>query len=120
MARVFRIDGQKIPSPINGFSWEMEDICDEDTGRTLDATMDKNIVAPKKKVSLQWRCVSDKIASQILSKAKANTFVAFTYPSPMAGKDETITVYTGNPKATMIMMTNDVCFWDIDCNFIEK
>lgn len=118
--RAFKVNGQNLPSPDDGWSWEYEDICDEDTGRNLSATMDKNIIASKSKLSLNWTNIPDSISSRLLSRVKGQTFVSFTFPDAYSGADKTIMVYTNNPKATLKRMINNVCYWDVEINFIEQ
>lgn len=120
MNRKFKIDGQVAPYPVQGMKYSLEDISDEDTGRTLDGTMDKNIVAQKVNLACEWKCMNDTMSSKLLKLAKANTFVELTYPDPVQGKDTTKTFYTGTPSVTFLFCQNNVCFWDISFNFIEK
>lgn len=120
MARQLKVNNTPIPYPNAGFTVSLEDISDEDTGRTLDGTMDKVIVAQKRTVQLNWSGVPDDITSSFLGLIKANTYIDFTYPDPYSGQQETKEFYTGTPTSTMLVMVNDVCYWNVSLNFIER
>lgn len=118
--RQLKVNGTPIPYPNSGFTVSLEDISDEDTGRTLDGTMDKKVVAQKRTVSMQWSGCPDSVTSSFLGLIKANTYINFTYPDPYAGAQLTKTFYTGNPTSTMLVMVGDICYWNVNMNFVEQ
>ena len=120
MDRKFKINGQAVSYPNMGMKYSLEDISDEDTGRTLDGTMDKNIVAQKITLACEWSGMRDEYASKLLNLAKSNTYIELTYPDPLLGKDTTKTFYTGTPSVTLLNIANNYCYWNISFNFIEK
>lgn len=120
MSRVIKVDGAAIPTPNSRFKVSIEDISDEDSGRSLSGLMSKNIVATKRTIELSWSGIPDSKSSELLSTVKGNTYIDLTYPDPYTGTDLTKTFYTGTPSSELIVCVNDVCYWNISMNFIEQ
>ena len=119
MARYFKIDGTILSSPNAGFNVSLEDISSSDSGRNLSGTMDKQVIAQKWTVELNYTNISDDIISNILQKVKSKVEVSLTFPNPMLGADDTQKFYTGTPSITHKNTINDKCFWDLKLKFVQ-
>jgi len=120
MVRLFQWNGVNIPYPITGLEYSYEELSTEDSGRTLDGTMDKSIVASKVTLSCQWLNCPDTISTILLTAIKGAPYGNLTYPDPMVGADNTKRFYTGNPTATQKVIMGGVAYWDIKITFIEQ
>lgn len=119
MTRKFIWEGTAIPYP-DKISWGYNEISTAESGRTLDATMHKEVVAPKRKLECIWQTADDSKAARILSAVKARTFGSLTYPDAMEGRDATRTFYTGDPSSESITLMHGVIWWTVKINFIEQ
>lgn len=128
MSREFKINNVAIAYPAAGFKVSLEDISDEETGRSLSGLMSKQIIAQKTTVELSWRSLPDNKSSVLLQAIKGSnlqdaqgkTYVNLTYPDPVAGTNTTKQFYTGTPTCTLAVCVDDKCYWNIDLHFIER
>ena len=86
--------------------WSLQDVSAADSGRTADAnaTMHKNRVAQKRKMSLSWSDASDADVSAIL-QAFNPEYVYVRYRDPMSNQFETRYFYSGDKSAPVKYMT---------------
>lgn len=120
MARDFTWEGTKIAFPTS-FNWTYEDISTSNTGRTLSAKMQKSIVAAKRTLSCEWKCLSDSVTSNLLKTIKANTYGDLNFPDPMEGANITKNFYSGSPQAVMMKIEADgTVFWDVSLELVER
>lgn len=117
-ARPFKIDGVAIPTP-SSYVFNEEDLSSEQTGRTLDGTMHKDVVAVKPYYDCKWVSLSWEDASTLLSAVRGKTQVTLTYADPITvGSFITGTFYIGKRSATAIDLTEGK-WGDISFQFIK-
>ncbi|SEA06151.1 hypothetical protein SAMN04515656_10348 [Eubacterium aggregans] len=119
MARDLIYNGVTLPAPTD-YTYGYYDESSPDSGRTLDGTMFKKIVAQKNKIECAWKMVPDSQAAIILSTIKPNTYGTLRYPSPLTGGDATSTVYSGDVSAKKMAVINNVVYWEVKLNMIEQ
>ncbi|SDY13025.1 hypothetical protein [Eubacterium barkeri] len=119
MARQFVWEGTALPYP-DKINWAYNEISTAESGRTLDGTMHKEVVAPKRKLECTWQTSDDSKTARILSAIKARTFGTLTYPDAMSGGDMTRTFYTGDPSCDSITLMHGILWWTIKVSFIEQ
>lgn len=120
MARVFKINDIVIPSPNINPVVNLENIHDKDSGRILNGDMDLKVINRKNTIELSWTALPDSLSSILLQAVGSSDYVYLTYPDPKTGTDQTKYMYLGTPKCTLISVVNDVCYWNINFNLIEK
>lgn len=79
--RPFKIDGVSIPTPTS-YEPGIEDLSSEETGRTLDGVMHKDVVADKAYYNCEWRRLSWADAATLLNAINKKRKVAFTHADP--------------------------------------
>ena len=77
----FKIDNITIPTPTT-YKWGEEDLSSEETGRTLDGVMHKDVIAVKEYYECTWKRLSWSAANTLLSAIHGKTKVVFTHLSP--------------------------------------
>lgn len=77
----FKVDGVTIPTP-SEYKFSVEDLSSENTGRTLDGKMHKDVVAVKDTYACVWKGVSWEDAAKILNAVDGKTKVSFTHADP--------------------------------------
>lgn len=77
----FKIDGVEIPTP-SSYDFGIEDLSSEQTGRTLDGIMHKDVVAVKDYYTVTWKKLSEDDAALILNLVDGKTQLSFTYIDP--------------------------------------
>ena len=91
------VDGVAIKTP-SSMSIGFQDVSASNAGRTQDALMHKNLVARKRKISLQWNGPSPAEAHAILVAFNPE-YIAVTYYDPLDGATVTKTFYSGDKSA---------------------
>lgn len=79
--RPFLVDGVALPTP-DEYKPGIEDLSSEETGRTLDGIMHKDVVATKDYYEFVWKSVSWTDAAKILKAVDGKTEVTLTYADP--------------------------------------
>ena len=114
----FKIDGVAIPTP-STYTYSEEDLSSEQTGRTLDGTMHKDVVSVKTYYDCKWVSLSWTDAAVLLSAVKGKTQVSFTHADPKnVGTFITGTFYIGKRSAVAKDLTEGK-WGDIAFQFIE-
>ena len=78
---VFKIDGVAIPTP-SEYGFDIEDLSSEQSGRTLDGVMHKDVVAVKDYYTCTWKHMSWQGTSALLALVNGKTQVSLTYVDP--------------------------------------
>lgn len=78
----FKIDGVTVPTP-SDYDFGIEDLSTEETGRTLDGAMHKDVVAVKHYYTCTWNKLSWEDASLLLQLVDGKTQVTVTYANPL-------------------------------------
>lgn len=77
----FKVDGVAIPTPTT-YKFGLEDLSSEETGRTLDGVMHKDVVDDKDRYECTWKGLSWSDAAALLNAINKKTSVQFTYLDP--------------------------------------
>jgi len=77
----FRINGVVIPTP-STYEFDVEDLSSEETGRTLDGVMHKDVVAVKDTYTCTWNKLSWEDTAKLLNAINAKSKFDFTYVDP--------------------------------------
>lgn len=81
MEEPFKIDGVSIPTPID-YKFSDEDLSSENTGRTLDGVMHKDVVAVKDTYACIWKHLSWEDTARLMNAVDGKTMVSFTHADP--------------------------------------
>lgn len=114
------VNGIEIPFPDMPFTWTLNDISTEDSGRDMNGIMDKDEVAKKVTLDCTWSFRSAEDTSKLLKSVKPNTFVDLCYPDPMEGEYATRTFYTGDVSCELAVDTDNEMRWTTKFTFIEQ
>lgn len=77
----FKIDGVTIPVPTE-YTFSVEDLSSELTGRTLDGVMHKDVVAVKDTYACKWKSLNWADTATLLNAVDGKEKVAFTHADP--------------------------------------
>jgi len=117
---MIKINGTTIKTP-SSLSWGLQDLSSQDSGRTLDGVMHKDLVAQKRKLECKWNNLTKQEASTLLRAVNSSIYLRITYPDPMSGRDETRTFYVGDRTAPFHMWTSGKQIFDsVSFNFVER
>lgn len=97
-------------------------ISDQDVNSDTDAnaTLHRNRVAIKRKLSCEWGDLSWNEISTILN-ASSDVFFPIKYPDPKTGNFETKTFYVGDRTSPVALIKNNTVEWQgLSCDFIEQ
>ncbi len=116
---ILKIDGADIPAPTS-MTWGLQDVSNEDAGRTEDTKMHKKRIGQKRKIELAWHNISKEQAAKIL-QAFNPEYIYVTYPDPMSGKEETREFYVGDRTAPFKLWTvSQKIYSEVSFNIIER
>lgn len=115
-----KINGITIKTP-SSCTWGLQDIASEDSGRTLDGTMNIDRIAQKRKLDCVWNGVTNTEAATLLQAVNASVFMSVTYDDAMTGTEQIRTFYVGDRTAPVHTWSDGKkLFTSISFNFIEK
>ena len=116
----FRIDGVEIPAP-SEYKFNVEDLSSEATGRTLDGTMHKDVVAVKDTYECKWRKLSWAKTAILMNAVDGKTSVQFTHADPrVANMWITGNFYIGKRDCSANNLADPANAWtDISMTFIR-
>lgn len=110
-----------MPAP-DDISWGLQDVSSSDAGRVNDssATMYKNRVAQKRKLSLSWKNPDGDTTSTIL-QAFNPEYVWVRYLDPLVGSYQIRQFYTGDKTAPVRLITvGGVSYSSVSFDIIER
>jgi len=118
--RKFKIDGITIPNPTT-YEYNIEDLSSEETGRTLDGIMHKDVVSTKDTYNCSWRVLSWEDAATLLNAVDGKTKVRFTHADPrVPGQWITDWFYIGARQGGALDLSDDKRNWKgINFTFIR-
>lgn len=99
----FKIDGVTIPTPTD-YKFSEEDLSSENTGRTLDGVMHKDVVSVKDTYACVWKKLDWETAAIIMNAVHGKTKVNFTH---------------ADPKVPNTMVTSEFYIGKRECNAIN-
>ena len=107
----FKVDGVTLPTP-DEYTTGIEDLSSEATGRTLDGTMHKDVVAVKDYYEFKWRRLSWSQVAQLLKAVDGKTQVTLVYADPrQASTFVSGTFYVGKRTTAAINLNDPVNTW---------
>ncbi len=118
--RPFKIDGKTIPNPW-AYTFSVEDLSSENTGRTLDGTMHKDVVAVKDTYACTWKRLDWEDAATLLKAVDGKKEVDFTHADPrVPNKMVTHKFYIGKRECKARNIKDDNRTWtEINMTFIR-
>ena len=118
MSGYLSVNGVELKAP-KTFSVDIQDI-DNESGRNAKGDMQRDRVAVKRKLNIEWGPLSDAEISVIL-KSVQSIFFSATYPDPMEGTMQTKTFYVGDRSTPTYSWNNNLPKWEgLSMNFIER
>lgn len=85
----------------------------EKSARTASGRLVTDIVAYKRRVTLDWGAISEPDLKQIMDIMEQNTFAAMTCPDPQSGDSLSLNVTVeGDITATRSLVINGVRHWE--------
>lgn len=116
----FKIDGAIIPTP-SEYTFDVEDLSSEQTGRTLDGVMHKDVVAVKDTYTCTWKKLSWQDAAKLLKAIDGKSKFTFTHADPrVPDKFITGTFYVGKRSVVAMNLRDNEHTWkDIKMTFIR-
>ena len=115
------VDGVEMPAP-DTFNWGLQDVSSADSGRTNDpdATMHKNRITQKRKISLAWRDPDGPTTARIL-QAFNPEYVSVRYLDALENEYQTRTFYVGDRSAPLRQVTvNGGTYTTVSFDIIER
>ena len=118
--RPFKIDGVEIPTP-SSYKFGIEDLSSEETGRTLDGVMHKDVVDDKDYYDCTWAKLSWEDAATLLNALQGKPQFLFTHIDPrIPNQWITSTFYVGKRNGAALNILDTKRTWqDISMTFIE-
>ena len=114
----FKINGTTVKTP-QGCTWSLQDLSSDDSGRTLDGLMHKDIVAQKRKLTCKWPAMKWSECSIIANFMKnKGVKVVLTYPDIMTGTYISKNFYTGDMTVPFFDWSRELVE-SAECHFIE-
>jgi len=116
----FKVDGVAIPTP-STYEAGIEDLSSEQTGRTLDGVMHKDVVAVKDYYTCTWKVLSWEDMATILNAIDGKTSFQFTYADPrVPNQFITNTFYVGERTTPALNLADPKKTWkDLSLKFIR-
>ena len=106
----------------NGLEYQLSDIDDPETGRTMDGTMRRGKITDKDKWKLKFRVNLTTAEMSIIINAVTHEYVTVQYLSPRTATIVTKTMYVGDRTAAhCIERDNGTILWkDLSFSLIER
>lgn len=116
--RPFKIDGVPIPTP-SDYKFNIEDLSSEETGRTLDGVMHKDVVDVKDTYTCTWKRLSWEDMATLLTAIDGKEEFNFTHADPrMPNRWPTSKFYVGARTGAALDLTRNL--WvDLTLTFIR-
>ena len=116
---ILTINGVAVATP-KTLSVTISDLSSSESGRTLAGKMQKDVIAKKITLDLEWPCLEWDDASNLLTEIEKNVFMSVRYPDP---KEKYVTkiMYVGDRKAPALSLVNGKEKWEgISFTLIEQ
>ena len=114
----FKINGTPVKTP-QGCTWSLQDLSSDDSGRTLDGVMHKDIVAQKRKLTCKWAAMTWQECSIIANFMKnRGVKIVLNYPDILTGTYISKNFYTGDMTVAYFDWSREL-IEGAECNFIE-
>lgn len=114
-----QIDGVVVATPTS-YSYDIEDLSSEETGRTLDGIMHKDVVAVKDYYTCEWKHLSWEQASTILKLVDGKKQVVATLIDPRNPRQYISgQFYIGKRNGTLNNLKHGTNMWSVSLQFIR-
>lgn len=114
-----QVDGVVLPTPTS-YSYDIEDLSTEETGRTLDGVMHKDVVAVKDYYTCEWKHLSWEEAATILNVVDGKTQVMAMLIDPRKpGRYIGGQFYVGKRSGVLNNLKNQTSMWSVSLQFIR-
>lgn len=114
-----QIDGVVVATP-STYSYDIEDLSSEETGRTLDGVMHKDVVAVKDYYTCEWKHLSWEQAAQILNLVDGKTQVSARLIDPRRpGQYICGQFYVGKRSGALNNLRHHTNMWSVSLQFIR-
>lgn len=119
-ARPFKIDGVAIPTP-SEYEVGIEDLSSQQTGRTLDGVMHKDVVATKDYYTCKWATLSWEDIATLLNAIDGKTSFQFTHADPRVPNTfVTSAFYVGERTTPALNLSDEKKTWkNLSLKFIR-
>lgn len=108
-----------LPDP-KSFSWGLQDVDADGTGRNQNGDAFRDRVARKRKWTMDWPPLSAERCSRIL-KSVTDTFFTATGPDAEDGTNRTMTCYVGDRTTPMYSCIEGEWLWEgLSMIFVER
>ena len=116
----FKINGTVIPVP-SEYGFDIEDLSSEESGRTLDGIMHKDVVSTKDYYTCTWKKLSWEDAAKLLKLVDGKTKVSLTYLDPRKPNQLLVNnFYIGKRSGKANKLNNPTNTWkDVTFQFIR-
>lgn len=118
---ITKADGTNVtlPDP-KSYSWGLQDIDADGTGRNQSGDLFRDRVATKRKLTLEWPPLTAEKCSTLLN-AVTDTFFTVAYPDALTGATREMTAYVGDRTTPMYSLIDGKWLWEsLSMNFIER
>lgn len=124
VSRPWTWNGTTIKTP-SEYEWGYQDLSSEETGRSLDGTAYKDLVAVKRSLNVTWWHLPDAgetfTTVNMLSTIKSSVFGTLSYPDPSSATNIAKTFYTGDVKCTQYDVSpSGIAKYRMSVSFIEQ
>lgn len=117
---MFQIENVTLPLP-DTYSQSVEDLCDEETGRTLDGIFHKFVISIKSSIPMTWNRLEWRVAAQLANAIDGKNKLHCSYidvrkPYEMAECD----MYVGKREFEPVQFDDDgKVYWSVSFSEIE-
>lgn len=113
------IDGVVVATP-STYSYDIEDLSSEETGRTLDGVMHKDVVAVKDYYTCEWKHLSWEQAAAILNLVDGKESVTAMLIDPRRpGQFISGQFYVGKRSGVLNNLKHRTNMWSVSLQFIR-
>lgn len=114
-----QIDGVTVCTP-STYTYDIEDLSSEETGRTLDGIMHKDVVAVKDVYTCEWKHLSWNQTALILNLVDGKEQVTATLIDPRRPMHYiTGQFYVGKRSGTLNNLNHSTNMWSVSLQFIR-
>ena len=114
-----RIDGVLVTTPVR-YDFDIEDLSSEETGRTLDGIMHKDVVGVKDYYTCEWKHLSWEQAAEILNLVDGKQQVSVTLIDPRVPYTYiTKNFYVGKRSGSLNNLSHPTNMWSVSLQFIR-
>ncbi|KAF5040700.1 hypothetical protein DSECCO2_530700 [anaerobic digester metagenome] len=119
MGLTFKVGGVEYIQYVVSMRWSRNDLDDEDSGRTLDGTMQRSRIVIKRKLAVNLKVLKQS-EMEVLTAAIEPEFIDITFLDPQLG-EVTKTFYGSTVESGILFFRNDEAYWEgTTFNLVER